>query len=116
MVAVVEARASLNYVRTSPRKTRQVVDLIKGKSVNEALVILGHVPKKPARKVEKLIKSAVANAQQKDDAPDVDELLVAEAFVNAGPVWKRWRPRARGRATRIIKRTSHITVVLKTET
>jgi large subunit ribosomal protein L22 len=110
-----EARASLNYVRTSPRKTRQVVDLIKGKSVNEALVILGHTPKKPARKLEKLIKSAVANAQQREDAPDVDELLIAEAFVNSGPVWKRWRPRARGRATRILKRTSHITVVLRPE-
>jgi large subunit ribosomal protein L22 len=110
-----EARASLNYVRTSPRKTRQVVDLIKGKSVNEALVILGHTPKKPARKLEKLIKSAVANAQQREDAPDVDELLIAEAFVKSGPVWKRWRPRARGRATRILKRTSHITVVLRPE-
>ncbi len=112
---VVEARASLNYVRTSPQKTRQVVELIKGKSVNEALVILGLTSKKPARKLEKLIKSAVANAQQRDDAPDVDALLVAEAVVNAGPVWKRWRPRARGRATRIRKRTSHITVVLRPE-
>lgn len=110
-----EARASLNYVRTSPRKTRLVVDLVRGKSVNEALVILGHTPKKPARKLEKLIKSAVANAQQREDAPDVDDLLIAEAFVNPGPVWKRFRPRARGRATRILKRTSHITVVLRPE-
>jgi large subunit ribosomal protein L22 len=110
-----EARASLNYVRTSPRKTRQVVDLIKGKSVNEALVILGHTPNKPARKLEKLIKSAVSNAQQREDAPDVDELLISDAYVNSGPVWKRWRPRARGRATRIKKRTSHITVVLSPE-
>lgn len=110
-----EARASLNYVRTSPRKTRQVVELIKGKSVNEALVILGHTPKKPARKLEKLIKSAVANAQQVDNAPDVDDLLIADAYVDVGPIWKRWRPRARGRATRIKKRTSHITVVLRPE-
>ncbi|MDV2494717.1 MAG: 50S ribosomal protein L22 [bacterium] len=108
-----EARASLNYVRVSPRKTRQVVDLIRGKSVNEALVILGHASKKPARKLEKLIKSAVANVQQREDAVDVDELWIAEAFVDGGPAWKRWRPRARGRATRILKRTSHITVVLR---
>ncbi|MFQ5892742.1 MAG: 50S ribosomal protein L22 [Nitrospinota bacterium] len=108
-----EARASLNYVRTSPFKTRQVVNLIRGKSVNEALVILGHTPKKPARKLEKLIKSAVANAQQRDEAVDVDDLRIAEAYVNGGPIWKRWRPRARGRATRIRKRTAHITVVLR---
>lgn len=108
-----EARASLNYVRTSPQKTRQVIELIKGKSVNDALVILTLTPKKPARSLEKLLKSAVANVQQREDAPDVDDLVVAEAFVDQGPTWKRWRPRARGRATRIRKRTSHITVVLR---
>jgi large subunit ribosomal protein L22 len=110
----VETRASLRYVRTSPRKTRQVVDLIRGKSVNEALVILDHLPQKPARTLEKLLKSAVANAQQQNEALEVDDLRIAEAFVDGGPIWKRWRPRARGRATRIRKRTSHITVVLRT--
>ena len=91
------------------------MDLIRGKSVNEALVILSHTPKKPARKLEKLLKSVVANAQQQDGAPDVDELVIAEAVVNQGPTWKRWRPRARGRATRILKRTSHITIVVRPE-
>ena len=110
-----EARASLNYVRSSPRKARQVVDLIRGKSVNEALIILGHVPNRPARYLEKLIKSAVANARHRDDAMDVDDLRITEAFVNGGPISKRWRPRARGRATPIRKRTSHITVVLHPE-
>ncbi|MCH7922100.1 MAG: 50S ribosomal protein L22 [Nitrospinae bacterium] len=110
-----EARASLNYVRSSPRKARQVVDLIRGKSVNEALIILGHVPNRPARYLEKLIKSAVANARHRDDAVDVDDLRITEAFVNGGPISKRWRPRARGRATPIRKRTSHITVVLHPE-
>lgn len=110
-----EARASLNYVRSSPRKARQVVDLIRGKSVNEALIILGHVPNRPARYLEKLIKSAVANARHRDDDVDVDSLRITEAFVNGGPISKRWRPRARGRTTRIRKRTSHITVVLRPE-
>ena len=104
-------QASLRHLRMSPRKVRLVVDLVRGKPVEEALNILTFSPKAAARPVVKLLKSAVANADSKGEM-DVDRLFIKTAFVDEGPTWRRWLPRAMGRATRIRKRTSHITVVL----
>jgi len=95
----------------SPQKVRLVVDMIRGKRVEEALNILSFSSKAAARPVAKLLKSAVANADNRNSL-DLDRLFVASAVVNEGPTWRRWLPRAMGRATRIRKRTSHITVVL----
>lgn len=106
-----EAKATLRYKRISPRKARLVADLIRGKNVNEALSILSLTPKAGARILEKLVLSAVANGQEKGIS-DPDDLQVGEIKVDEGPTMKRFRPRARGRATMIRKRTSHITVVL----
>ncbi len=106
-----EARAIARYVRISPRKARQVVDLIRGKDVGEALTILRHTPKAASAIVEKTLRSAVANAENNHDM-DGDKLYVARAYVDEGPTLMRIRPRARGMAYRIRKRTSHITVVV----
>ena len=106
-----EVKAVTRYVRIAPRKARLVTDLIKGKPVEEALTILRFVPKKAARLVDKTLRSAVANAEQNPNI-DVDTLYIKRIFVDGGPTMKRWRPRAMGRATQIIKRTSHITVIL----
>ncbi|HHV93923.1 MAG TPA: 50S ribosomal protein L22 [Firmicutes bacterium] len=106
-----EARAIARYVRISPRKARQVVDLIRGKDVGEALTILRHTPKAASAIVEKTLRSAVANAENNHDM-DRDKLYVARAYVDEGPTLMRIRPRARGMAYRIRKRTSHITVVV----
>ncbi|HET6370587.1 MAG TPA: 50S ribosomal protein L22 [Nitrospiria bacterium] len=106
-----EAKAVLRYVRIAPRKARLVVDLIRGKSAAEALTLLKFTPRHAARVVEKLLKSAVANAEQKEIG-DVDELVVSRAFVDGGPTLKRFQPRAMGRAGAIHKRTSHITLVV----
>lgn len=106
-----EVKAVTRYVRIAPRKARLVTDLIKGKPVEEALTILRFVPKKAARLVDKTLRSAVANAEQNPNI-DVDTLYIKRIFVDGGPTMKRWRPRAMGRATKIIKRTSHITVIL----
>ena len=106
-----EVRAVTRYVRIAPRKARLVTELIKGKPVEEALTMLRFVPKKAARLVDKTLRSAVANAEQNPNI-DVDTLYIKRIFVDGGPTMKRWRARAMGRATRIIKRTSHITVVL----
>ena len=106
-----EVKAITRYVRIAPRKARLVTELIKGKPVEEALTILRFVPKKAARLVDKTLRSAVANAEQNPNI-DVDTLYTKRIFVDGGPTMKRWRARAMGRATRIIKRTSHITVVL----
>ncbi|NIQ89630.1 MAG: 50S ribosomal protein L22 [Deltaproteobacteria bacterium] len=106
-----EVRAVTRYVRIAPRKARLVTELIKGKPVEEALTILRFVPKKAARLVDKTLRSAVANAEQNPNI-DVDTLYIKRIFVDGGPTMKRWRARAMGRATRIIKRTSHITVIL----
>jgi len=103
--------ASLNHPRMSPRKVRLVVDLIRGRAVEEALNILTFSPKAAARPLGKLLKSAVANADQKGGM-DLDKLVVKTAFVDEGSTWRRWLPRAQGRATRIHKRTSHVTIVL----
>lgn len=106
-----EARAIARYIRIAPRKMRLVVDTIRGKSVEEALNILRNLPQRSAPVVEKLLQSAVANAEQKEVA-DVERLLIKEAFVNEGPVLKRFMPRAMGRATPLRKRTSHVTIVV----
>jgi large subunit ribosomal protein L22 len=108
-----EARASVKYVRTSPRKMRRTVDLIRGQHVEEARRILRLSPLGASRDVEKLLNSAVANAEQR---PGViaDNLMVSGAWVDDGPTLRRFRPRAYGRATRVRKRTSHVTVVVKT--
>ncbi|HDH97329.1 MAG TPA: 50S ribosomal protein L22 [Proteobacteria bacterium] len=105
------ARATAKYIRISPHKCRGVADLIRGKSVSEAFAILSYSPKKAAGLISKVLQSAVSNAEQ-DPSVDVDKLYVKNIFIDDGPTWKRWDTRARGRATRILKRTSHITVVL----
>lgn len=106
-----ESRAVARYVRISPTKARMVTRTVSGKKANEALSILKFVPKKAARLVSKVIYSALANAVQNPKI-DVDTLYVKKIFVDDGPRLKRWRARAMGRANRILKRTSHITVVL----
>ncbi|PKM80566.1 MAG: 50S ribosomal protein L22 [Firmicutes bacterium HGW-Firmicutes-14] len=107
-----EARAIAKYIRISPRKVRQVVDLIKGKKVGEALAILKFTPRRAATAVEKVVKSAVANAEHNLEL-NKDDLIIAEAFVDQGPTLKRYNPRAMGRADLIRRRTSHITVVVR---
>ncbi|MGI6566695.1 MAG: 50S ribosomal protein L22 [Firmicutes bacterium] len=106
-----EARAVARYVRISPRKARQVIDLIRGKDVGEALTILRHTPKAASSVIEKTLRSAVANAENNHEM-DGQDLYVARAYVDEGPTLMRIRPRARGMAFRIRKRTSHITVVV----
>jgi large subunit ribosomal protein L22 len=95
----------------SPQKARLVVDMVRGKKVEEALNLLTFSPKKPARLIAKVVRSAVANATQLRNV-DVDSLFIKMITVDGGPMLKRWSPRAMGRATRIRKRTSHVTVVL----
>lgn len=106
-----QAKAVARTVRIAPRKVRLVLDLVRGKEVGEAVALLKLTNKRAADVVEKLIQSAVANAEHNYDM-DVDNLVVSEIYANEGPTLKRFRPRARGRATAINKRTSHITVVL----
>jgi large subunit ribosomal protein L22 len=108
-----EARATVKYVRTSPRKMRRTIDLIRGQHVEEARRILRLSPLGASRDVEKLLNSAVANAEQR---PGViaENLVVSGAWVDDGPTLRRFRPRAYGRATRVRKRTSHVTVVVQT--
>jgi len=108
----VEARAIAKFVRVSSRKAGQVADLVRGKNVNEALAILKYTPRAASDIVAKVIKSAMANAENNYNM-DLDKLYVAEIFANQGPTMKRFMPRAMGRATTIRKRTSHIGVVLK---
>ena len=106
-----ETRAITRFVRFSPRKVRLVVDQIRGKGVEEALNILKFIPKRSAAIVAKTLRAAVANAEGTQSV-DVDRLYVKRATVEGGGMWKRFMPRAMGRATRIRKRLSHITVVL----
>ncbi len=106
-----EARAVSRHVRIAPRKVRLVVDLVRGKGVEEALGILEYVPKRAARVVAKTLRSVVANAQNTQRV-DVDRLFVKRAFVDGGPTWKRFTPRAQGRATPVRKRTCHVTVIV----
>lgn len=109
-----EAKAVLRYIHLSPRKARQAIDLIRGYGVNEALSILTLTPKRSARVVEKVVKSALANAEEKK-VEDIDALVISKAWVDPGPTVKRFMPRARGRATPIRKRTSHIAIVLSND-
>lgn len=103
--------AIARYIRISSRKVKIVIDLIRGKSVSEAEAILRFTPKAASEPVLKLLKSAVANAENNSNLP-ADGLYVAEVYANQGPTLKRYRPRAQGRATHIRKRTSHITIIL----
>ena len=107
-----EARATLRYTRISARKVKIVADLIRGKHVDEALAIVKFTPKASSEIIEKLLKSAIANAKNNHDMKH-ENLYVAEIYANQGPTLKRIRPAAKGSAVRIRKRTSHITIVLK---
>ncbi len=106
-----EAKAVAKFIRVSPQKARLVARNVTGKPVEDALNILKFTPKKAARLIEKVLASAIANAEHNANV-DVDSLFVKEVRIDGGPTWKRIRPRAMGRAYRIIKRTSHITVVV----
>jgi len=106
-----KVRAHTRYVRQSPYKVRRVLDLVRGLPVEEAEHVLRLTNRSAATPIAKTLKSAVANAEH-NFALDADELIVAEAFADEGPTLRRFKPRARGRATRIDKRTSHITIVV----
>jgi large subunit ribosomal protein L22 len=106
-----QAKATARTVRIASRKVRLVVDLIRGKKVGEAIAILRLTPKAASPVVEKVLKSAIANAEHNYEM-DVENLFVSEVFVDEGPTMKRFRPRAQGRASAINKRTSHITLVV----
>jgi len=113
-----QAIAKLRSVRITPQKARRVVDLIRGKNAAEALAILKFAPQGASEPVYKLVASAVANARVKADAAnlrfDEEDLIISAAFVDEGATMKRFMPRAQGRAAQILKRTSHITVVVST--
>ena len=106
-----EARAVAKYIRMSPTKVRQVADLIRGKSIREALAILRYTPKGSGLPISKAVNSAVANAEHNYEL-DTDKLYISQIMIDQGPTLKRFKPRAMGRADRIRKRTSHITVVV----
>ena len=106
-----ESKAVAKFVRITPRKVRIVLDLIRGKNVAEAFAILKFTPKAGADVVEKVLRSAVANAENNFDM-DVDKLFVKTAFADEGPTMKRIQPRSRGQAFKILKRTSHVTIVV----
>ncbi|MGY3778344.1 50S ribosomal protein L22 [Isobaculum melis] len=108
---ITEARATAKTVRIAPRKARLVIDLIRGRNAAEALAILEFTPRAASPIISKVLKSAIANAEHNYDL-DVANLIVTEAFVNEGPTMKRFRPRAKGSASPIMKRTSHVTVVV----
>lgn len=110
-----EATATLKYLKASPQKVRLIVDLVRGKKVEEALQILRFTKKSAAKDLEKLLRSAVANAEQKENAPDVDDLVVSKIYVNEGPREKRVQPAPMGRAYRIQKRKAHVTVHVSDE-
>ena len=105
-------KASLKYLRITPRKARLVADLVRGKNVEQALDLLKFTRKRSAKPIAALIKSAASNADQKGGV-NVDKLFVKTLYVDEGPTIKRWMPRAQGRATPIMKRTSHVTVELE---
>lgn len=106
-----QAKAIARYVRIAPRKAQLVVDLIRGKQVGEAIAILRHTPKSASPIIEKVLNSAIANAEH-NYSMDPNNLVISQVFVDQGPTLKRFRPRAMGRASRINKRTSHITLVV----
>ena len=107
-----EARATLKYARIAPRKVQIVLDQIRNKPTNLAVAILKHTPKAACEPLEKLLKSAIANAENNHNM-DKNNLYVAECFVCPGPILKRIRPRAQGRAFSVLKRTCHVPIVLK---
>ncbi len=104
------AQAKGRFLRLSPRKTRQVIDLLRGQSVNHALAILANINKRSKPYVEKILKSAISNAKQK--GLQVDQLFISKITADEGPMWKRFRAAAFGRATKILRRTSHIKIEL----
>ena len=108
---ITAAKATANTVRIAPRKVRLVVDLIRGKSIGEAISILKFTPRAASPAVEKVLMSAVANAEHNYDM-NVDNLIVSSAFVDQGPTLKRVHPRSRGQAFKILKRSSHVTVAV----
>jgi len=110
-----KATATLRYRKGSAQKARLVADLVRGKKVNDALAILRQTPKVAARDIEKTLKSAVANAEQKETQVDVDELVVRKIFVDKGPQEKRVRPAPMGRAFRVLHRKSHLTIEVSDE-
>ncbi|UOQ57957.1 50S ribosomal protein L22 [Leucobacter allii] len=114
---MVESIARVRHIRITPQKARRVVDLVRGKNAQEALAILKFAPQAASEPIFKLVASAIANARVKADKENLrlneDELVIARAFVDEGATLKRFRPRAQGRAFRINKRTSHITIVLQ---
>jgi large subunit ribosomal protein L22 len=108
-----EARATAKFIRMSPQKARLVVDLIRGKSAGEAINILRFTKKRAAHEIEKVLHSAISNAEQKSEKVDVDRLVVVRAYINEGPRVKRIRPAPQGRAFRYQRRMSHITLVVE---
>ncbi len=106
-----ETKAAARFIRIPPQKIRLIMDQVRGKKAEEALNMLTFAPQKGARILKKLIHSAIANAGQSTNV-DVDALYIKRIYADEGPILKRWRPRAQGRATRIRKRTSHLTVIL----
>ena len=106
-----EARAVARFIRISPQKARLIMDEVRGKKVDEAIRLLSFSPKRGARVLRKLINSAVANAEANKEV-DVDTLYIKRVYADQGPIMKRFQPRAMGRASRIKKRTSHLTVIL----
>lgn len=106
-----EARATVKFIRIAPRKARLVLDLIRGKEVGEAFAILRHTPKAASPVIEKLLNSAIANAEHNYQL-NPSNLKITQAYADEGPIMKRFQPRAQGRAFRINKRTSHITLVV----
>jgi large subunit ribosomal protein L22 len=104
-------KAKARFIRTAPRKARLVTDLIRDKYTDEALSLLRFTPKRAARTVERVLKSAISNAEQRDDV-NVDNLYISKATVDSGPALKRYRPAPMGRAVRVLKRTCHITIEL----
>ena len=116
VASVVEARAQARHVRVTPQKARRIIDVVRGMPAEDAVAALRFAPQSAAEPVRKVLESAIANARYLADrdslAFDQGALVVASAFVDEGPTMKRFRPRAQGRAGRILKRTSHITVVV----
>ena len=114
-----EAKAQARFVRITPRKARRVIDVIRGQRAQEAIDVLRFAPQGAAKTVLKLVESAIANAQyaaeQNGEAFDEEALVISQAYADEGPTMKRIQPRAQGRANRILKRTSHITVVVSDE-
>jgi large subunit ribosomal protein L22 len=107
-----ESLAKAKHLKQSPYKVRQILDLVRGKNVNEAINILRFTNKKAAKAILKTLNSAIANLAVSDEPYDVDDFYVKTAFVDGGPMMKRWRAAAMGRAVRILKRTSHLTIII----